>query len=205
MKMDRERLGDLAARAVVSGLLLILSINIFKEFLRTGHLTGLLWLTSESLVIVLTVVRRRARRVDRSWVAAVVTGLSFIGPFVVRPSAGEPLAPDALTAIVSALGLTVVIVGKLALGRSFGLVPANRGIVVGGPYNLVRHPIYSGYLISHAAFLVAHPHAWNITVLLASDAALIVRALLEERVLSADADYKAYCRRVGWHLMPGVF
>ena len=47
--------------------------------------------------------------------------------------------------------------GKITLGRSFGVVPANRGVVVGGPYNFVRHPIYTGYLITHVAFLVANP------------------------------------------------
>jgi protein-S-isoprenylcysteine O-methyltransferase Ste14 len=70
---------------------------------------------------------------------------------------------------------------------------------------LVRHPIYLGYLLTHAAFLVAHPTPWNAVVLLVADSALIVRALVEERVLSADAEYQSYCRRVGWHLVPGVF
>ena len=48
-----------------------------------------------------------------------------------------------------AIGLVLVVVGKMALGRSFGIVPANRGVVVRGPYTLVRHPIYTGYLITH--------------------------------------------------------
>jgi protein-S-isoprenylcysteine O-methyltransferase Ste14 len=42
-------------------------------------------------------------------------------------------------------------------------------------------------------------------VILVADVALIVRALMEERVLSTDAAYQQYCRRVGWHLVPGVF
>ena len=110
-----------------------------------------------------------------------------------------------MTALLSGVGLALVIVGKLALGRSFGVVPANRGVVVGGPYAVVRHPIYTGYLVTHAAFLVAHPRPWNVLIVIAADTALIVRALIEERVLSADADYQSYCRRVGWHLVPGVF
>ena len=40
--------------------------------------------------------------------------------------------------------------GKLSLGRSFGLMPANRGVVSTGMYRLVRHPIYLGYLVTLA-------------------------------------------------------
>ncbi len=82
-----------------------------------------------------------------------------------------------------------MIAGKLALGRSFGLVPANRGVVIGGVYGVVRHPIYAGYLLTHVAFACAHPTTWNVTVLVLTDTALIIRALLEERVLEADRSY----------------
>ena len=50
---------DLAARAVVIVLFSLMSANLFADFLRTGHVTGLLLLASESLVVVLTIVRRR--------------------------------------------------------------------------------------------------------------------------------------------------
>jgi protein-S-isoprenylcysteine O-methyltransferase Ste14 len=77
--------------------------------------------------------------------------------------------------------------------------------VVAGPYALVRHPIYAGYLLSHIAFACAYPTAWNIVILAATDVALVLRALCEERVLAADGTYQIYCRRVAWHLVPGVF
>jgi protein-S-isoprenylcysteine O-methyltransferase Ste14 len=201
-----ERLRDLCARACIGVLFSLLSINLLTQFLQTGRVTGLLLLASESLVVVLTIVRRRARLVDRSIAAGVVTILSVAGPPLVRASdATLPLAPDELTAIVSACGLALVIVGKMTLGRSFGVAPANRGVVVAGPYSFVRHPIYTGYLVAHAGFLIANPSPWNIAVILVADAALILRALLEERVLSHDVVYQGYCRRVGWHLVPGVF
>jgi protein-S-isoprenylcysteine O-methyltransferase Ste14 len=124
---------------------------------------------------------------------------------MLRASDVAPLAPDVATAMISAIGLGLVVIGKMALGRSFGLVPANRGIVVRGPYTVVRHPIYTGYLITHVGFFIADPTGWNAAVILIADTALILRALMEERVLSADAEYQNYCRRVGWHLVPGVF
>jgi protein-S-isoprenylcysteine O-methyltransferase Ste14 len=99
----------------------------------------------------------------------------------------------------------LAIAAKLALGRSFGIVPANRGVVATGPYGLVRHPIYTGYLITHLAFLIAHPTTWNVAVVVVADAALVARGLIEERMLARDEQYRAYCSRVGWHLVPGVF
>ena len=110
-----------------------------------------------------------------------------------------------MTAAVSTVGLLLVIAAKMVLGRSFGLVPANRGVVDGGPYGLMRHPIYAGYVLAHVAFLAAHPTVANVVLVLASDSALIVRALMEERTLSSDDRYRAYCSRVSWHLVPGVF
>ena len=72
-------------------------------------------------------------------------------------------------------------------------------------YDMLRHPIYAGYLLTHIAFLIANPGPWNAAVVVLGDSALIVRALIEERVLGGDVAYQAYCRRVGWHLVPGVF
>ena len=203
--LDREKFRDLLARVLVGVLFLFLSINLLQEFLRTGHLTGLLLLVSEALVVVLTVMRRRAKAVDRSAAAAIVTIISVAGPSLVRASAAGALLPDVATAVLSFAGLCLVIAGKVVLGRSFGLVPANRGVVASGPYLLVRHPIYSGYLITHIGFLLAHPSVWNIVLLGVADAALIVRALYEERILIRDERYREYCSRVGWHLVPGVF
>jgi protein-S-isoprenylcysteine O-methyltransferase Ste14 len=106
---------------------------------------------------------------------------------------------------VSATGLILVVAAKVTLGRSFGLIPANRGVVVEGPYKAMRHPIYAGYLVTHAAFLLGHPTLWNVSIVLVADVALVVRALLEERVLTQDPRYRRYCTAVNWHLVPGLF
>ncbi len=200
-----EQQRDIGARALICVLFGLLCANIFRDFMATGHVTGLLLLASESLVVVLTVVRRRARFTDHSMAATITTIISVAGPPLLRPGSAPALVPDAVTAALSAIGLIIVIVGKMTLGRSFGIAPANRGVVIGGPYGIVRHPIYTGYLVTHVGFVVAHPSAVNITVLLIADGALIIRALIEERVLGSDAAYRAYCQRVAWHLVPGLF
>lgn len=200
-----RRVTDLLARVSVGSLFVLLSVNLLHDFSRTHHVTGLLLLASESLVVFLMVFRRRAQLIDRSAAAAIITAISVIGPPLLRAGDGPGLAPDGITALVSALGLVLVVAGKLSLGRSFGIVPANRGVVVSGPYAFMRHPIYAGYLVSHAAFVVAHPTPRNVTIALVADAALLVRSMLEERLLRTDDGYRAYCGRVSWRLVPGLF
>jgi len=135
----------------------------------------------------------------------MMTTLSLAGPPLVRSTDAVPFAADMVTALISAIGLMLVIAAKMTLGRSFGIAPANRGVVASGPYNFVRHPIYTGYIVTHIAFVMAHPSPWNVAVLTIADLALVVRALLEERVLGGDERYREYCGRVRWHLIPKVF
>jgi len=203
--MLREGVRDFAARVAVGALFSLMSAYLLGDFLSTGRITGLLLLVSEALVIVLTIARRPAALVDRSTLAGVTTMMSLAGPPLLRPAHVVPMVPDLATAAVSMAGLMLVIAGKLTLGRSFGIAPANRGVVVAGPYSFVRHPIYTGYLITHLAFLIANPTPLNAIIVGLGDGALIIRALIEERVLVRDVEYQAYCRRVGWHLVPGLF
>ncbi len=203
--VNREILNDLVARVVVGALFTLLSINIASDFSRTGRVTGLLLLASEGLVVALTIARRRTSIIDRSVGAWLATAISIGGPPLLRAGDEASLVPDMATATLSLAGLALVVAAKMSLGRSFGIAPANRGLVAGGPYMFVRHPIYAGYLVTHFAFVMAHPRLWNAVIVLVADAALVIRAFLEERLLGNDADYQAYCRRVGWHLVPGVF
>jgi protein-S-isoprenylcysteine O-methyltransferase Ste14 len=200
----RETASEFAARACIAGLFVVLAIRIAREFIETGHATGLLLLVSELLVVVLTVLRRRAVVVDRTWAARLVASASIVFVPLIKP-AGTALAPDVVTACMSGAGLSIIIAGKLALGRSFGLMPANRGVVSSGIYRFVRHPIYAGYLVTHAAFLVAHPTLYNVVLLAASDVSLLVRAAYEERTLALDPAYRSYMHRVHWRVAPGVF
>jgi protein-S-isoprenylcysteine O-methyltransferase Ste14 len=198
-------LADRGARILVIALFSFMAVRIGADFLATGRLTGLLLLASEALVVVFTVLRRAPATVDRSMRARALTALSLLGPPLVKPSLLAPIAPEAITVGLSVLGLVVVIGGKMSLGRSFGLIPANRGIVSTGLYRLVRHPIYLGYLITHVAFVAANPTMWNLALLVTADIALMARAVCEERTLARDEAYRQYQTRVRWRVVPGMF
>ena len=134
-----------------------------------------------------------------------MTAISVAGPPLVRPAVSFALMPDTQAAMLSACGLLMIVAGKVSLGRSFGVVPANRGVVCRGVYRVVRHPIYVGYVLTHGAFLLSHVDAWNVCMLVTSDAMLLVRAVYEERTLGRDPRYVSYCSRVRWRMVPGLF
>jgi len=196
---------DSTARLLIVVMFSFMAVRIGTNYLETGRLTGLLLLASEALVVVLTVFRRAPMIVDRSVRARVLTTLAMIGPPIVSPAAMAPLLGESLSVSISAVGLLVIIAGKMSLGRSFGLMPANRGIVSSGLYRFVRHPIYLGYFITHVAFVAANPSFWNFAVLFTSDIAQVARALCEERVLARDGAYRDYQARVRWRVVPGIF
>ena len=198
-------LGDIGAKMLIVTLFSSMAVRLAQDAARTGHVTGMLLLASEALVVVLTMVRRPAGSVDRTMKARLLTAISTFGAPLVRPMSAAAIAPESLTVAVAAIGLIIVVLGKMSLGRSFGLCPANRGVVSTGMYRFMRHPIYLGYLITHAGFIAANPASWNLLVLAAADIALMFRAVCEEQTLAQDPAYRSYMERVRWRVIPGLF
>jgi hypothetical protein len=196
---------EILSRMVIVAMFTILAVRLGMDFAATRRFTGLLLLASEALVVVLTVFRRPTGAVDRSTRARLLTAASLVGPMLVRPAANAVFAGEAVTVSLAAIGLLIVIAGKISLGRSFGLMPANRGVVSSGLYRLVRHPIYLGYLITHVGFVLANGTFGNIAIFLGADVTLMIRAVYEERVLARDAAYRDYQSRVRWRVLPGIF
>ena len=203
--LPQRNLGELAAKILIVTLFSSMAMRLAQDAAQTGHVTGILLVASEALVVVLTMIRRTAGTVDRTMKARLLTAFSTFGAPLVRPMSGAAIAPESLTIAVAAVGLMIVVLGKLSLGRSFGLAPANRGVVSTGMYRFMRHPIYLGYLITHIGFVAANPADWNLVVLFAADLALMFRAVCEERTLAEDPAYREYMQRVRWRVMPGVF
>jgi len=203
--VQRRDFGELAAKILIVTLFSSMAMRLAQDAAQTGHVTGMLLVASEALVVVLTMIRRTAGAVDRTMKARLLTAFSTFGAPLVRPMSGAAIAPESLTIAIAAVGLIIVVLGKLSLGRSFGLAPANRGVVSTGMYRFMRHPIYLGYLITHIGFVAANPADWNLIVLFAADLALMFRAVCEERTLAEDPAYRDYMQRVRWRVIPGIF
>ncbi len=192
------------SRLIPATFFAVVCVAFWRDFAETGRLTSLALIVSEGLVVALFVVRRYSDQVSRNpldWVLAIGGTLAFL---LVRPSQ-IALAPQAVGLALQVVGIAVQVVGKAALGRSFGAVAANRGVVIAGPYRLVRHPIYLGYLISHVGFIITNLSLRNGLIYGVGYALQIGRIVAEERVLRRDPTYEAYCARVKHRLLPGVF
>lgn len=168
--------------------------------------TALLLLISEGFTLGLVLFARKAAARDLSAAAMVVTVYAMLYPALLQPGGTTRLAPEWIGVGLQLAGMAWQFVAKVYLGRSFGLLPAQRGLVVAGPYRLMRHPIYFGYVIGHIGFLLANFSLVNLLVLVLLYAAQVVRLLREEAVLAAaDPAYRDYQQRVRWHLVPYVF
>jgi protein-S-isoprenylcysteine O-methyltransferase Ste14 len=69
------------------------------------------------------------------------------------------------------------------LALSYGIVPADRGLVTGGPYAFVRHPLYTAYLVGGIGYLIQSLSVWNALIDVVAVGWQLVRIRAEERHL----------------------
>ena len=153
---------------------------------------------------------------------AVVWVLVFVRTRILVPARGQDIlcALVAIALSIVALGLQPgqrisapagLLVGTgallsvsafLALGKCFGILPAVRGVVVRGPYRLVRHPAYLGEVLIVLGFNWESSSPIHGVILMALVGALILRIKAEERLLSSDDRYRAYRKQTRYRLIP---
>jgi protein-S-isoprenylcysteine O-methyltransferase Ste14 len=171
----------------------------------TGRPVGLGATLLEAFTAFLFVIRRPPLATSArplAWLSASLGAFAMLGA---RPVAHPDAGPFAAMEIVQLVGFAIVLVALGALGRSFGIVAANRGIKTRGLYARVRHPAYSGYLVSYLGYVAESPSARNVALLVVGTAAQLVRMSEEERMLKLDDAYRAYLARVRRRLIPFVY
>jgi protein-S-isoprenylcysteine O-methyltransferase Ste14 len=110
-----------------------------------------------------------------------------------------------LAALLSTLGDMLAIYVVLHLGGSYSIMAEARRPVSGGPYTLVRHPLYLAEQIALLGALITYL-SWTAAALFALQSCFqFMRARNEERVLArAFPDYVNYMRRTPM-LLPRLF
>lgn len=190
------------ALAALFGFFLAAHVDAGRKTGQWGTLTPII--LQEALLVVLFLVRRvSVANSHRPWDWTVGILGTFL-PFALRPTAtlfplwrvGQVLQICALTLSMTAVAF---------LGRSIGIVAANRGVKTAGPYAVVRHPMYAAHVVQFLGYVLSYPAPTNVLVVLVTVFALTARARAEERFLAADPAYAAYLRRVRWRLIPYVY
>jgi D-serine deaminase-like pyridoxal phosphate-dependent protein/protein-S-isoprenylcysteine O-methyltransferase Ste14 len=131
----------------------------------------------------------------RGVLAVIVILLIRLGAFRTHGVNTDPLRAGVGLAVF-ATGLGLAVWARLNLGRNWG-GPMTRKthpeLVTSGPYQLVRHPIYSGILLAGAGTAVAFGWQWLLAVAVAG-IYFLYSAIVEERDLTVQfpEDYPSY-------------
>ncbi|MBM3125969.1 MAG: hypothetical protein FJZ87_13005 [Chloroflexi bacterium] len=151
-----------------------------------------------SLLFGYLLLRRRAEAGTYPWYVQLPIILSiFLGSLFNYDHPAE-----LLKSLPSVIGFLLSIWALVSLGDAAGIAPADRGLVRRGPYQYIRHPMYAGYLISAMPVLMYSPTYWNCTIFGIILVTIVIRILLEERVIS---DYLTYKQSVHWRIVPFVW
>jgi len=144
------------------------------------------------------------------WIASV---LLIVVCVLWRPIGGQVYEVHGgravLHAVVQLAGVWLIARGAAAINPLVlaGIRPAAAvaGVHVGGPYRLVRHPVYLGWLM--ATLGAAHMTGDRLAFGIITAAYLFAAVPLEERALvrSFGEDYTRYQRQVRWRIVPFIY
>jgi protein-S-isoprenylcysteine O-methyltransferase Ste14 len=186
-----------------AGLALLFFASLVPHF--GSGLANWIWVGGAVLMGVLMFVRLPSTAVTITPSVLLATTVSMVLPLLTRP---ENPSHGAMAIAAIALELLGVIIGqgsRLYLGRRFALLPANRGVVTGGPFRFVRHPIYLGWLVLSIGYVMAYPTPRNAIVVLGVLPAILWRIVQEEALLAAEPEYRDYLARTRWRMIPFIY
>jgi protein-S-isoprenylcysteine O-methyltransferase Ste14/uncharacterized membrane protein (UPF0127 family) len=172
---------------------------------RTGQwLTTMPLVLQETMLVVLFLTRRASAATSAHGFDWAIGVLGVVIPLFMRASESPGRAVQ-LGELMQVAGLGLAVLALASLGRSLGVVPANRGVKTTGMYGLIRHPTYAAYMLSYAGYVASNPSLRNGLLAAATTAAFFARAHLEERFLRRDESYRSYLHRVRWRFVPHLY
>ncbi len=198
LKFVRQEMPTFAGALLFSAL----AIARLEYAIRHADWMGVLLAMQASLAVILLVRRSQAQTKAPLYQRLTAWGSAFL-----------PLAMETSNALwigrtLTAAGLVLCMWGFVILGRSFGVSPADRGLVQRGPYRFLRHPIYAGELIAIAGAVMGdrvgavHWTLRNLIIFAILLATKLLRIRWEERIIQNYSDYSV---RVRWRLFPGAW
>ncbi len=195
-----QRRFEMATNALMACVYGLFMYAFITNFLNYGKISSLLMVIQMSIVVVLFIVREYPQRISYSRLDWGVALTGTILPIFIRPT-GAP-SDDMILLGAQVFGILLTTLGLLSLNKSFGFVAAVRVVKTKGVYQYIRHPIYCGYFFSIGSIVLQNFNLLNIAIFAAVCAADVYRILAEERILSQEAEYRAFKERVKWRIFP---
>lgn len=140
--------------------------------------------------------------------STAVSFVSFLSPMILMFAARLTPAfhSNAWVSLgIYIVGISLFFASLTFLGSNFGVLPAFRGVSTGGPYSLVRHPMYLGELLEFIGIVIAFSSILTIIVLFVIIVLLVVRIRFEEKVLLLSEEYAAYSEKVRYRFIPKIW
>jgi protein-S-isoprenylcysteine O-methyltransferase Ste14 len=201
--ISRRRLGDFLLFVVTLAELVLL-------FFLTSTFTIADWIyvSQHLLVLGIALLRPPPEAQDRSLLASTSVVVAYAYPYAqvayLRWVPGNPVWP-ACGLVLITIAAFLSFASLLSLGRWFGVWPALRGLATGGPYRLVRHPMYLAYVLADIGYNLQEWNFGTALLVVAGWASLFYRIRAEERILSHDAGWSTYVALVRYRLLPGIW
>jgi protein-S-isoprenylcysteine O-methyltransferase Ste14 len=174
----------------------------------TFTITDWIYVLQHVLVLAIALGRPAPKVQDRSLASAaavvVAYGYSYAQVIYLNWFPGEPAWPVAGLILVT-LAAFLSLASLLTLGRLFGIRPALRGLVVRGPYRIVRHPMYLAYMIGDIGYNLQEWNFGTVALTLIGWVSLLYRIHAEERMVSQDPEWPRYAASVRYRLLPGIW
>jgi protein-S-isoprenylcysteine O-methyltransferase Ste14 len=179
--------------------------NILDQTRSCAGLADLVWMTGAALMGALSLIRVPPVASMVNFRSVIATAAMMVAPALIKPLAVATGLLVAVGLAIECFGVIVSECSRIYLGRRFGFLPANRGIVASGPFGIVRHPIYSGWFVLTLGLVMAYPTLHNALMLAMTVPVMIMRIDLEERLLAQDLAYRAYCKKTRYRLIPFIY
>lgn len=206
LPLDKRLIADALLRLSTAAAMGAFTVAAISHWLAApSRVTLLLLVVANAFTTGLTLVTRTPIRRDWRPIVLLCSLGGTYGCIAYNLNPGVKVVPETVGALLQIAGIVWQVFAKASLRRSFGILPANRGVVSRGAYRFVRHPMYLGYFITDLAFMLTNFTIYNLLVHLAQLACQVGRITQEERMLSADTDYHAYKKAVRYRLIPLVF
>jgi protein-S-isoprenylcysteine O-methyltransferase Ste14 len=163
-----------------------------------GPLTTGVYLLFCVIPVGIYLVRPRPRARDGRAIARAAglvgtTMLLVVGAFPNPVLLTPPAVVRGISATLALGAFALGVYGLLYLRRSLSIIPEARRLVTGGPYRLIRHPLYAAEILAAFALVLARPGLWATLTLVPFIAVQMLRARFEEGLLSRIfPEYKLY-------------